>query len=327
MLPMARRKLSQQQTRRIARQRETLLDDGGASAQDATEGLIVAQYGSQVDVEPAAGGSPLRCHLRANLEGLVTGDRVLFCPGEATGIVVAGLPRHSALSRPDSRGRLKAVAANIDQVAVVIAPLPEPHANLLDRYLVAAEAIGALPLIVVNKADLLADASLARAMDDLLDVYPGLGYRVLYCTANGDVSRLAEALCGHTSVLVGQSGVGKTSLLNALLPSAAQRTGELSVGHAKGTHTTTTSMLFHLPSGGAFIDSPGIREFGLTHLTRDAVEHGFREFHPYLGRCRFRDCRHEGEPGCALLAALAEGHIGAQRLESYRHIIGSLAGE
>jgi len=301
---------------------------GDLSTVEELEGVVTAHYGTQVDVETESGtglSKSARCHLRANLDGMVTGDRVVFCPGEPTGVVVAQLPRTTELRRPDAYGKLKAIAANIDQIAVVIAPLPTPHANLLDRYLVAAQETGARPLIVVNKCDLLEDPALAAPLEDMLKIYPPLGYPVIRCSIHSGLAELEDALRGHTSVFVGQSGVGKTSLLNALLPGAApQRTGALSEGSGKGTHTTTTSGLFHLPSGGQLIDSPGIREFGLGHLTRYAVESGFREFHPYLGKCRFRDCRHQSEPGCALLAAVAGGLIPAQRLASYRHIIGSL---
>ena len=289
-------------------------------------GRIVAHYGNQVDVEASDRNAArvIRCHLRANLDGLVTGDRVVFCAGHPLGVVVAKLPRDSELQRPDAYGRLKAVAANIDQIAIVIAPLPAPHANLLDRYLVAAQATGATPLIVVNKCDLLQDPDVAAPLEALLEIYPPLGYRILRCSIHDPIAQLDAALRDRTSVFVGQSGVGKTSLLNALVPGSTQRTGALSVGSDKGTHTTTTSSLFHLPNGGQLIDSPGIREFGLGHLGRHAVETGFREFHPYLGRCRFRDCRHESEPGCALLAAVDAGAIPAPRLASYRHIIASL---
>ena len=351
MPAMSKRKLTRQQAWRIekirterarraarasATQNLAEIQPGDAHPDDDTaahperEGLVIAHYGLQVDIEaPDQNGTQrvTRCHLRANLNGLVTGDRVVFCPGEPVGVVVAQLARHSELRRPDASGNLKAVAANIDQIAIVIAPLPTPHANLLDRYLVAAEETGARPMIVVNKSDLLQDPSLSAQLEELLQVYPQLGYPVLRCSKYGALDELRQALRNRTSVLVGQSGVGKTSLLNALLPDAApQRTGALSEGTHKGTHTTTTAVLFHLPDGGHLIDSPGIREFGLGHLSRYAVESGFREFHPFLGHCRFRDCRHRSEPGCALLAAVDTGSIPAQRLASYRHIITSLDG-
>ncbi len=334
---MGKRRLTRQQTWRVekiqrerarrAARRESVAEDaleGGALGPER-EGLVVAHYGTQVAVESAPGHS-LRCHLRANLEGLVTGDRVVWREGDPTGVVVAQLERHSVLSRPDPSGKLKPVAANIDQILVVIAPRPEPHANLIDRYLVAAEAVGIEPVILLNKMDLLeGDPGLAEAMERLLAIYPTLGYRILHTSSRlGGLDELVAALRERTSVFVGQSGVGKSSLVNALLPEAALRVGELSETTFKGTHTTTTAQLLHLPCGGALIDSPGIREFGLWHMTREQVEQGFREFRPLLGSCRFRDCRHQQEPGCAILAAVASGEVSAARLESYRHIVASL---
>jgi ribosome biogenesis GTPase len=159
----------------------------------------------------------------------------------------------------------------------------------------------------------------------MLAIYPTLGYRVLEVSSqSGSLKELQQALQSRISVFVGQSGVGKSSLVNTLLPEAALRVGELSALRQKGTHTTTTAQLFHLPGGGSLIDSPGIREFGLWHMQREQVEQGFREFRALLGHCRFRDCSHKHEPGCAILDAAAQGTISAARLDSYRHIVESL---
>lgn len=334
---MSKRKLSRQQAwriekiqeekarradRRDARAEQTLAT--GALGPER-HGLVTAHFGTQVEVESAP-GQRIRCHLRANLEGLVTGDRVVWCEGEPTGVIVAQAERSSVLSRPDPYGSLKPIAANIDQIVVVIAPLPEPHANMLDRYLVAAETVNIEPVILLNKTDLLAaDPALRQGIDDLLAIYPTLGYRLLHtCSLQGGLDELHAALRQRTSVFVGQSGVGKSSLVNALLPGAELRIGSLSESTSKGTHTTTTAQLFQLPSGGSLIDSPGIREFGLWHMSRAQVEHGFREFRPLLGHCRFRDCRHVHEPGCAILEALADHIISERRVDSYRRIVAGL---
>ncbi|MDH4874697.1 small ribosomal subunit biogenesis GTPase RsgA [Pseudomonas sp. BN515] len=338
---MAKRQLTRRQSWRIekiqeeraarAAKRETrALEEleGGDLGPEQT-GLVIAHFGVQVEVEALEGelaGQIMRCHLRANLPPLVTGDRVVWRAGaQGSGVIVAQLPRSSELCRPDMRGVLKPVAANVDQIVIVFAPLPHPHANLIDRYLVAAEHAGIHPLLLLNKADLVDDENGAM-LDELLGVYRQLGYPLLEVSARqgGGMEDLMARLDGHISVFVGQSGVGKSSLVNSLLPGVDTRVGALSELTGKGTHTTTTARLFHFPGGGELIDSPGIREFGLGHVSRDDVEAGFIEFNELLGTCRFRDCKHDREPGCALLKALEDGRVHPQRMASYRHILSSL---
>lgn len=336
---MTTRKLTRRQRWRIERQQE----ERARRAQRATArgeevlaagelgaeqpGRIVARYGSRADVLDAHGALH-RCHLRSNLGSVVAGDDVVFCAGGDTGVVVARGPRRTALRRPDSHGKLRTVAANIDRVIIVIAPQPEPHGNLIDRYLVATENLGAEAVIFLNKIDLLDNETARAHLETILEPYPALGYRVVRSSARfGTHAELYTLLEGHTSILVGQSGVGKTTLANALLPGLDARTGSLSADSGKGRHTTTTARLFTLPQGGALIDSPGIREFGLWHMDRADIERGFREFRDRVGQCRFRDCRHRGEPGCALVAAADSGAIHPARIASYRHIVASIEEE
>ena len=288
-------------------------------------GQVIAHFGVTVEVEDSEGRT-FRCYRRANLPALVTGDQVVWRSGaDDQGVIVAVLPRRSELCRPDMRGLLKPVAANVDQLVIVFAPLPEPHGNLIDRYLIAAEHASIEPLLLLNKADLV-DEQNAGTLDPLLETYRELGYSLLEVSAfrGLGLDELRGYLDGRVSVFVGQSGVGKSSLVNGLLPDADTRVGALSEATGKGTHTTTTARLFHFPSGGDLIDSPGIREFGLVHVTREDVEDGFIEMRALFGTCRFRDCRHDREPGCALLKALEDGRIRPQRMESYRHILATL---
>ena len=335
---MSKRKLTRRQAWRINKiqdERAKRADKRGNSADDALsagdlgterEGLIVAHFGTQVEVESAPGESQ-RCHIRANLEGMVTGDRIIWRPGEPTGVVVARLERDSVLTRPDPYGKIKPVAANIDQIILVVASLPELHANLIDRYLVAASTVGIEPVILLNKTDLLEDDIERREhVEQLLAIYPPLGDRVLRTSVNSDsgMDTFLQELNNRTSVFVGQSGVGKSSLINLLLPGVDLRVSAVSESTNKGVHTTTTARLFHLPTGGVLIDSPGIREFGLWHMTRQQIEAGFREFHAVLGTCKFRDCKHESEPQCAILAGVEAGEISERRLNSYRQMVDSL---
>jgi len=323
-------KIQEERASRAARRESRAIEEleGGDLGPEQT-GLVIAHFGVQVEVEAQEGehqGQIFRCHLRANLPALVTGDQVVWRPGnQGIGVIVAQLPRQSELCRPDTRGQLKPVAANVNLIVIVFAPLPEPHANLIDRYLIAAEHAGITPLLLLNKADLI-DAQNAPALNALLSVYRTLGYPLMEVSAHdgAGIDALKARLDGHVSVFVGQSGVGKSSLVNSLLPGVDTRVGALSEMTGKGTHTTTTARLFHFPGGGELIDSPGIREFGLGHVSRADVEAGFIEFQELLGHCRFRDCKHDREPGCALLKALEQGQIQPQRMASYRHIISSL---
>ncbi|QSR36147.1 ribosome biogenesis GTPase RsgA [Marinobacterium iners] len=337
---MGKRKVNRRQAWRIdkiqseraarAERKDALIEDQleGGELGPEQHGLIISHFGRQVDVEALEGeskGEILRCHLRTHLGQLVTGDRVIWRRSPDSGVVVAALDRHSELLRPNNHGELKPVAANIDFIVIVIAVEPYAHANLIDRYLVAAEASDIEPVLLLNKADLLNDENRQR-LEPLLEQYRSLGYRTLQAStaSSHGLDELKALLADHISVFVGQSGVGKSSLINSLLPGADLRVGALSEQSRKGKHTTTTARLFHFPDGGDLIDSPGIREFGLWHMTEDQVLSGFRELADLQGHCRFRDCRHEQEPGCTFLEAVDNGSISEQRFNSYRQILNSM---
>lgn len=285
------------------------------------EGSVIAHFGTVVEVEDD-NGVIYRCHLRKNQEPIITGDRVLWhLEKDNTGIVIASLPRKSLLTRPEKNHRNKLIAANIDVIVVVVAPPPNFSESLLDRYLVAAESRDIPAIILLNKIDLLNEDALI-AMKKRLDKYTKMGYDVIYSSIfikNG-LHALLHALKNKRCVLVGVSGVGKSSIIMALTGHQQIKIGDVSSSH-QGKHTTTTTRLYSLPEGGSLIDSPGVREFSLGDMPANEVIKGFIEFQPFIGLCKFRNCHHQSEPGCALQGAVAEGKISPERWQSYLDII------
>jgi ribosome biogenesis GTPase len=324
---MARRRLSQRQRARIqaiqeqrrnrlAQQAEQVL--ASTESEPAQQGLVLIRHGATLGVE-SENGTIYRCLTRQHIGHPVCGDRVVWQRIDAnTGVVTALLPRHSVLSRPAFSGQEKPLAANIDQLVVVMAPRPEPSGYLLDQYLVTAEIIGVEALIALNKIDLL-DGEQKEAFIQAFEHYGPIGYPLVEVSAKREhgLDALIERLKHKTSILVGQSGVGKSSLINALLPTLEIDTGKLSQATGLGRHTTSAASCYHLPQGGELIDSPGVRSFRLTRLTLQQLEQGFPEFRPYLGHCHFHNCSHAHEPGCAIRLAVSEGQIHPQRLENF----------
>jgi ribosome biogenesis GTPase len=325
------RRLTDQQRARIARvqdDRRSRVEAralAGAEGDVALAGRVVVRHGQNLLVTDANGGLH-HCVFRQNLGEVVCGDRVVWQPTGSGGVVTARLDRSSTLSRPDYAGRDKAIAANITQVVVVVAARPEPNEYLVDQYLVAAEQIGVAALIALNKIELVEGAQ-REALLARISPYPDIGSPLVTVSAKRaqGLQPLTERLRDHTSILVGQSGVGKSSLVNALLPDREAQTGRLSDATGHGRHTTSAATLYHLPGGGELIDSPGVRSFRLGGLDRSQLEHGFREFRGYVGRCQFRDCSHAHEPGCAIRDAVEAGKIHAGRLANFLHMADGLA--
>ncbi len=289
-------------------------------------GLIISRFGQQADVR-ADDGRTFRCHLRQHLKSAAVGDRVeWYEDSENSAVVVNLLPRHSQLERPNPYEGIKIIAANVDHLIVVVAPAPTLSEVLLDRYLVAGEITGIPVTIVLNKTDLLDDAARAE-LDRRLQLYRDLGYPVFaISTRRSDgIADLRAHMRDGCSVIVGQSGVGKSSLINALLPDAESDVGAISDASELGQHTTSASLMHFLPEGGQLIDSPGTREFGLWHLDRTQVQRGFRDIQRLAGHCKFRNCVHEQEPGCAVRAAVISGELAASRWQSYQAILQSQA--
>lgn len=280
------------------------------------EGQVIATYGRQFLVE-LPDGTIVPCVTRGKKGGAACGDHVAIKLTSADqGVIESIAPRRSLLYRSDAF-REKLIAANVTQIVVVVAAEPAFYEELINRCLVAAEAAEIKALIVLNKSDM--EEASARAMEKLA-LYRELGYPLLALSAKHDISPLRPWLQGETSVLVGQSGMGKSSIVNALLPDVAARTQEISQALNSGKHTTTHAQLYHLDADSHIIDSPGMQEFGLHHLSRDDITHAFIEFRPYLGHCRFNDCKHLVEPDCAIREATAQGKISERRMESFRRM-------
>ncbi|WP_119393361.1 ribosome small subunit-dependent GTPase A [Salinibius halmophilus] len=310
---MGKRKLSKQQRGRVNKRRFCQPEEAN--------GLVVAHHGRQIIVEHD--GESLLCSKSGSVPPVVAGDKVLLELDNNEGSIVALAERRQLLTRPDWRGEKRPVAANLDQLVVIVAPSPPTPVNLIDRYLVAAHTSQLQPIIVLNKSDLLTDDS---PYHEYLAEYQALGYATQVVSANSEegIEQIRAILGNHSSILVGQSGVGKSSITKALLPEQEIDIANISQATGKGRHTTTTSRYYHLASGGSLIDSPGIREFGLWHLDEQDVYNGFLEIQQESAYCKFRDCTHRNEPGCAVLQAVEEDRILIRRLDSLHGIIQSL---
>jgi ribosome biogenesis GTPase / thiamine phosphate phosphatase len=260
---------------------------------------------------------------------VAVGDKVRFTLlGDGSGTIIEVLPRANRLARrgsvpmPSAHAPEQVIASNIDQVVPVFsAARPTPRWNLLDRYLVSAEALNIPALICITKSDLLDEMDDPQnAIEDYLDDYSRIGYRVLLTSAvtGQGMEELKDELRGRVNVLVGKSGVGKSSILNTLQPGLGLRVNEVSRYKDRGKHTTTHLEMFPLEFGGAVIDTPGTREFGLWEVNEADVALFFPEMRPYVGQCRFgMDCSHDEEPGCAIRQAVSEGQISPRRYMSY----------
>lgn len=288
------------------------------------EALVLVSYGNRGIVELPDGEQSV-CNYRRSVGRPFCGDRVLVEPsGDDSTLLLRIENRDNEFARANSRLQKQVIAANLDQVLIVIATEPAPSRDLVERYLVAVHSMGIRPVIVVNKADL--PASLPADSDNplnRLDDYGKLGYEVLYTSCKGEpgTDSLLPQLHQKTSILVGQSGVGKSSLVNALLPDLELQTGALSRVTGKGTHTTTTTIMYSLACGGRLIDSPGVWEYGLWEMNRQDLADGFIEFRPLAGQCKFNDCEHSSEPGCAIREAVDQERILKWRYHAYLRLL------
>ncbi len=284
-------------------------------------GVVIVNYGRHMTLETPE-GQRVSCRIKGRELHPVCGDEVRWQPlADGSGLITHIEGRRSLLVRQDPRHGQRPLAANVDRMLVMVAPRPELDPFMLDRYLAAAEVLRLSALLVFNKTDLLTDIESSEC-NRRLDEFIAIGYAMLKVSVRSGegLQTVKEALRGHTSVVLGQSGAGKSSLLKALVPEAEIRIGEISQATDEGRHTTSVATLYHLPEGGALIDSPGVRNFHLWPLPPAQLAQCFVEFRKYAPQCRFSNCLHEQEPGCAVTAAVTNGAISARRYQSYRSI-------
>jgi len=322
---MAQRKLNKQQQQRIrdnqSKTRERNTDDSENNSQEESNGLVIQHHGKQAIIETDE-GTLVDCKVRQNLGSIVCGDIVIWKPSlEGQGVILAIKERNNVLSRPDFRKRPKPFVANIDQIIIVTAVEPELSQHLLDRYLVILKIVNLPGIIVANKIDLLSSEN-QKQINKQLATYENIGYKIIYTSVQNEkgLDELNKTLSNKRSILVGQSGVGKSSIINHILPDLDLRTNQLTQA-SHGKHTTSSSILYHLPSGGDIVDSPGIRDFSIWHIDPKDIESGFLEFQSYLGSCRFNNCKHVNEPDCAIKQAVEENKISKERLVSYQQML------
>lgn len=325
---MAKRKLSKQQQRRIASQQENKIQDDKLQLDESSTqtARVISHHGRQLYAE-TENFEKIKCKIRQNLGDIACGDYVLLqqalnATGESQNVVIAVKERTNLLVKTGFAGAVKPVAANIGQLVIVTALLPRPNPYLIDRYLTSAENLPAKALIVINKIDLLDDETKIIA-DELTKLYENIGYHVI-CTSikqNIGIDELSQALSNTTSILVGLSGVGKSSLVKAILPKEEIKIGETSKSTGEGKHTTTVSALYHLKDNGIIIDSPGVRDFTPINKTQEEITHGFIDVRKFNGTCKFANCSHQNEPGCAMKEAVKNGDLNPQRFNNYLRLV------
>jgi len=333
---MAKRRLSKQQQRRIAdnqknRIKENQSDDFNADETNTQTARVISHHGRQLFAETES-FERIKCKIRQNLGDIACGDYILIQQitdqsGNKQNVVVAIKERSNILVKTGFASAIKPVAANIGQLVIVTSLKPKPNPYLIDRYLTAAENLPAKALIIINKIDLLDNDPQAhetkKLVDDLTALYQNIGYRVISASMeqNIGIDEISEALSNTTSILVGLSGVGKSSIVKKILPEEKIRIAETSAATGEGKHTTTVSALYHLKDNGIIIDSPGVRDFTPINNSIDEITNGFVDVRKFNGACKFTNCGHLNEPECAMRQAVSDGELSSLRFANYLRMI------
>lgn len=321
---MSKRRINKQQASRMKRLQDQRLEDHASeTSKTSRKGLVLARFANRAEIEDETGQHFL-CSIKPELRTLVCGDQVLFEPeGTNQGMVSSIFPRTSLLIRNRFKEK-KPVAANVTQLIITLAPKPAISWSLLDSYLIIAENMAIHPLIILNKTDLPCEDVTAI----LENSYRPLGYDLLYMQKDNPdcLKNLSHALKDTVSIFVGQSGVGKSSLIAGLLPHETIATAPIAELAELGKHTTSNTRYYHLPEGGALIDSPGVRAFSLGDMQSTDIAQGYREFRPFIARCKFRNCTHHDSPGCAIVKAVQDGDIAVLRYENFLSLQSSTGG-
>jgi len=328
---MAKRRLSKQQQRRIASQQKNKLRDDELQLDESSTrtARVISHHGRQLYAE-TENLEKIKCNIRQNLGDIACGDYILVQQtkmddaqgSESQNVVVAIKERANLLVKTGFAGATKPVAANIGQLVIVTSLKPKPNPYLIDRYLTAAENLPAKALIIINKVDILDDES-KHIIDDMSRLYKDIGYRVISSSVKQGtgIEEIKQALSNTTSILVGLSGVGKSSIVKVILPKETIKIGETSEATGEGKHTTTVSALYHLQDNGIIIDSPGVRDFTPINKSQAEITHGFVDVRQFDGACKFSNCSHHHEPGCAMIQAVKDGVLNEQRFNNYLRLV------
>lgn len=317
---MARR-LTKKQHERISNKKVEQIDALKSLDPDSLfKGRVIAQHGPHLMVEDTE-HQIYKANIRQNLETIVCGDYVYFTFENDIPVVLQSIERNNELARVSYGQRKKLIAANLDQIIIVLAPKPEPSPSLVDRYLIAIRQFNIPVLFIINKIDMLEESDDFSFVDEYQKIFD---CRVIKTsqTDPASLTKLKEELYHKTSIFVGQSGVGKSSLTNAMIPELSLQTQRISATTGLGNHTTSATTLYHMENHqGALIDSPGVRSFNIDHLTVESIQHGFPDIMPFVAQCKFSNCRHLQDPGCAVKSALEEHLISERRIQSYLQIM------